>query len=193
LNRRWLDALVKGDRNEGDAPTAWRRWIKSGTYVPLVSPRTRDFRTQADQAPETAEGRQIIQLVWRHFEDDPYRFEELAGRLWLMEARDVTYELTQRSVDGGRDATGELVIGPRGDPIRLDFALEAKCYEPLAHGVGVRDTSRLISRLRYRQFGVLVTTSFVNRQAYEELRQDKHPVVVMCARDIVGRPRSAWV
>ena len=34
-------------------------------------------------------------------------------------------------------------------------------------------------------FGVLVTTSYLDRQAYEELRADGHPVVVMAARDIV--------
>jgi hypothetical protein len=33
---------------------------------------------------------------------------------------------------------------------------------------GVREMSRLISRLRHRQFGVLVTTSYVDNQAYRE-------------------------
>ena len=64
------------------------------------------------------------------------------------------------------------------------FALEAKCYAA-DNGVGVRELSRLISRLRHRQFGVLVTTSYLAPQAYAELRQDDHPVVVISARDIV--------
>jgi hypothetical protein len=38
------------------------------------------------------------------------------------------------------------------------------------NSVGVRDTARLISRLRHREFGVFVTTSFLSKQAYEELR-----------------------
>lgn len=41
---------------------------------------------------------------------------------------------------------------------RADSALEAKCYD-LNTGVGVEAQSRLISRFRPRQFGVLVTTS----------------------------------
>jgi len=49
----------------------------------------------------------------------------------------------------------------------------------------VRETSRLISRLRHRQFGVFVTTSFVRKQAYEEIRADGHPVVILAGRDIV--------
>src|SRR4051794_37606920 len=90
---------------------------------------------------------------------------------------------TRRSADGGRDAYGQLLIGPEADRIRLSYSLEAKCYAPDT-GLGVKATSRLISRLRHRQFGVLVTTSFVNRQAYTELREDGHPVIVICGRDI---------
>jgi Restriction endonuclease len=86
------------------------------------------------------------------------------------------YSLTAPSRDGGRDAYGYYKLGSEADPIRLDFALEAKCYGP-DNGVGVRELSRLISRLRHRQFGVLVTTSYLAPQAYEELRDDDHPVV----------------
>lgn len=44
--------------------------------------------------------------------------------------------------------------------------------------------SRLISRLRYRQFGVLVTTSYINTQAYKEIIEDGHPVLIINAADI---------
>ena len=75
------------------------------------------------------------------------------------------------------------LLGPRHDPVAVEFALEAKCYGP-GNSVGVRETSRLISRLRYRQFGVLVTTSYVHSQAYQEIREDGHPVVILAGRDI---------
>jgi ABC-type lipopolysaccharide export system ATPase subunit len=82
---------------------------------------------------------------------------------------------------------GRLRIGgttTQSDGIHADFALEAKAYG-LANGVGVSDLSRLISRLKHRQFGVLVTTSYLAQQAYIELREDRHPVVVMSGGDIV--------
>lgn len=41
--------------------------------------------------------------------------------------------------------------------------------------LGVKEVSRLISRIRHRQFGVLVTTSIVARQAHQEVREDRHP------------------
>jgi len=50
--------------------------------------------------------------------------------------------------------------------------------------VGVKDVARLISRIRNRQFGALVTTSVVARQAYQEVRADDHPIVIISGRDI---------
>jgi hypothetical protein len=53
-----------------------------------------------------------------------------------------------------------------------------------ANTIGVRETSRLISRLRHRQFGILLTTSLISKQAYEEIREDGHPIILICGRDI---------
>ena len=44
--------------------------------------------------------------------------------------------------------------------------------------------SRLISRIRYRQFGIMVTTSYVHKQAYEEVIEDQHPILIISASDI---------
>ena len=93
-------------------------------------------------------------------------------------------DVTRPWRDGGRDAVGSYHLGPAGDPLVVEFALEAKCYGA-KNSVGVRELSRLISRLRFRQFGVFVTTSHFNDQVYREVRQDQHPVVLVCARDIV--------
>src|SRR4029079_5444702 len=91
---------------------------------------------------------------------------------------------TRPSRDGGRDAVGKLRVGSGPSGILVDFALEAKCYSP-PQAVGVRDMSRLISRLRHRQFGVIVTTTCVDLQAYKEIKEDQHPIVIIAAADIV--------
>jgi hypothetical protein len=93
-------------------------------------------------------------------------------------------DVTRPSRDGGRDAIGQLRVGSGPSGILVDFALEAKCYTPPA-AVGVKDMSRLISRLRHRQFGVIVTTSCVDLQAYKEIKEDRHPILVIAAKDIV--------
>ena len=81
------------------------------------------------------------------------------------------------------------VLGLEASGILVDFALEAKCYN-LSKGVGVREMSRLISRLRHRQFGILVTTSYVNIQAYREIKEDQHPIIVISGVDIVTLLRN---
>lgn len=111
----------------------------------------------------------------------------------MIEPRVFDIEITRKSVDGGRDATGRLRIGGdegQSDGIFGEFALEAKAYSE-SNSLGVKETSRLISRLRHRQFGVIVTTSFVGTQAYKELREDKHPVVIIAAIDIARILRGA--
>jgi len=96
----------------------------------------------------------------------------------------MTCDLTRPWRDGGRDATGEFHIGQGQSAVEVAFALEAKCYASDS-SIGVKELSRLISRLRYRQFGILVTTSFLGTQAYNELKDDDHPVVIISGGDIV--------
>ena len=98
--------------------------------------------------------------------------------------------MTRAVADGGRDAIGVYRIGNANINITTEFSLEAKCYE-LKNGVGVKETSRLISRIRHRQFGVLVTTSYVSKQAYEEIIEDQHPIIIISAIDIVNILKEA--
>lgn len=60
----------------------------------------------------------------------------------------------------------------------------------LLEGVGVKPLARLISRLRHRQFGILVTTSYLDLQAYQELVADTHPVIVISAADIAQQLKA---
>ena len=61
---------------------------------------------------------------------------------------------------------------------------------PTGKSVGVKELSRLLSRLRHRQFGILITTSYLASQAYTELKEDKHPVVIISGIDIVDTLKS---
>jgi hypothetical protein len=103
----------------------------------------------------------------------------------MMDQRVGDYELTRPWRDGGRDATGKYLIGLPSNAITVDFALEAKCRQ-FTSGSGVRETARLISRLRHRQFGWFVTTSYVATQAYKEIIEDGHPVVIISGVDIAN-------
>jgi hypothetical protein len=134
--------------------------------------------------------RELLGVVYDHFKDAPVAFEAFAARIFQMhDQRVIIDEITRASVDGGRDAIGRYLLGLSDDPVYAEFSLEAKCYRPALNGeaantVGVREVSRLISRIRHRQFGVLVTTSVVGRQAYEEVRGDRHPIIFLSGKDI---------
>jgi hypothetical protein len=182
--REWIAELIDGNRLGPHCPGAFRAWVEQGKYSPLEAPRTIDFRSVAEQMPTKAD-QEMVQAVIDYFSDDPHGFEACAMEMWKMLARDSVTSITatRRSADGGRDAYGLYSIGPAGDRIHLDFSLEAKRYA-LGNGAGVRDVARLISRLKHRHFGVFVTTSHVGPQAYRELREDQHPVVVISGRDI---------
>ena len=190
ITRAWLHDLRRGDAVTKHAPGVWVEWIRTGRYRPLVSENTRAVRIEEEQLPDTPGKEAILETVWEYFRKKPREFEFFASRLFRMQdQRTIIDEITRASVDGGRDAVGRYRLGLTDDPIYVEFSLEAKCYQPPLNGqkpnrVGVKDISRLISRLRHRQFGVLVTTSVIGRQAYEEVRNDRHPVIFFCGKDI---------
>lgn len=190
VSRTWLEDLGAGQADSPNAPAAWKAWLATGRRKALRAPNTTVVRELSDQVPDTAERNSILEAVWKHFKDDPISFEPFAARLYQMfDPRLTIEEITRGVVDGGRDAVGRLHIGLPKDPVSAEFSLEAKCYRPALNGntantVGVKEISRLISRIRNRQFGVLVTTSAVARQAYQEVREDGHPIVFLSGRDI---------
>jgi hypothetical protein len=193
VSRTWIAELATGEPRGSSAPLPWLEWLDGGVYRPLVAQRTTTIRSRQQQEPGTAAGQAILQAIHDHFRSRPHDFELCADRIWRMIAPNVTAsDLTRPSRDGGRDSIGLYSLGPAADPIRIDFALEAKCYQP-GNAVGVREMSRLISRLRHRQFGVMVTTSHVHQQAYQEVRDDQHPIAIVAGRDIVEALKATGI
>lgn len=128
----------------------------------------------------------LLGAVHDYFAPAPHHFEHFAAEIWLRSDTNVeSVDVTRPSRDGGIDAVGNYLVGPRTDPIRISFALEAKCLQPGGAGVSVRMVSRLISRLKHRDFGVLVTTAHIGSQPYQEVRDDMHPVVFLTGADII--------
>lgn len=190
VSRAWISDVLAGQPLSGNCPDPWRLWVTGRHYQALTSTRI-EYRSPGEQQPADQAGRQILELLHAHFADRPTDFEHFAAHLWQMADGHVgSYEVTRATADGGRDAIGEFLIGPSTDPVRVTFALEAKLFAPTGGGVGVKEVSRLISRLRHRQFGVLVTTAHVAPQAYKEIRADQHPIVIIAGVDIVDLLRA---
>ena len=199
LNRAWLSDILSGNNSHDHPPLVWREWNESGQYQALTSNPTTIIRSDSEQLPDTPLKRQILAAIWQHFNSDNETekkrraliFEQFSARLFQMhDQRVIVDEITRGAVDGGRDAFGRYLLGLDDDPVYAEFSLEAKCYRPgidgmTANTIGVKETARLISRIRHREFGILVTTSVVARQAYEEVRSDRHPIIFICGKDIV--------
>ena len=185
LPRRWLNALQYNRSWEADAPAAWIEWRQSGRRRPLKAVRSLEILTKEEQLPS---GSDVVFLdaILERYSANPHAFEKCAAeivRLFLGDSI-VSIDLTRPFRDGGRDAIGKFLIGRRTSSVLVDFSMEAKCYNP-SNSVGVKELSRLISRLRHRQFGVLVTTSWVNAQSYKEIKEDGHPIVIISGGDII--------
>ncbi|MGW3127647.1 restriction endonuclease [Streptomyces sp. NPDC001123] len=186
VSRAWVEHLLSGGNPlEGGCPPAWSSWVRGRAYAPLLAPSTTVIRSKADQLPDDQEGQAILDTIRAYFQGREHDFEACAVAVWrLMAPRTGACDLTRPSRDGGRDAVGQYILGPAAATIAIDFALEAKCYSA-TNSVGVREVSRLISRLRHRNFGVLVTTSYFHKQVQEEVHEDGHPIALVCGRDMV--------
>lgn len=196
IKREWIEGLYNNDADADKyMPKAWRTFLKKGLdgIKVLAAPAADPWPGANAQLPSDKEGKAILRAIQERFgEKDPVGFEKLSAVLMLlMDSNYRNVYLTRPKKDGGRDAIAEYVIKTPGDELVVECAMEAKCYDPDSkHGVGVRETSRLISRIRNRQFGVLITTSYINKQAYKEVKEDGHPILFITGKDIVDLLRE---
>lgn len=185
ISRHWISEIANSNILSSNCPRAWRSWVEQGIFEPLQAQPTISYRTRSEQLPQSEIGNQIITTIHNYFSDNPYLFEHCAAKIVkLMDKNIINIDVTRPWRDGGRDAVGFYRIGTADDNIKVEFALEAKCFR-LGSGCSIKHTSRLISRLRYRQFGIFVTTSYLGLQPYKEIREDDHPIIVISGIDIV--------
>lgn len=187
ISKEWLRQLI--DDHDGSinlAPAVWRKFIDQGRHAikPLVALTRSTVPSKNDQLPNNKDDQEIIQTIRDYYSDNPFGFETCATKLvQMMDASFHEFDLTRPWRDGGRDAVGKYRIGNNHNPLYIDCALEAKCYGA-DNSVGVKQVSRLTSRIKHREFGVLVTTSFISQQAYKEIIDDGHPLLIVSASDI---------
>lgn len=199
ISREWLHALIYDhDSSLDKAPESWKSFVRQGRngIIPLTAKRLLSIPTKYDQLQSDNEGLLCLNAIRSHYKENPYGFEYCAKEIIeKMDDRFHSFTLTRPWRDGGRDATGFYTImgdSHKNFPLKIDCALEAKCYD-VTHGVGVRQMSRLISRIRHRQFGIMVTSSYVDRQAYQEVIEDGHPILIITASDIAATLRKSSI
>ena len=192
IPRKWIEALIYDHENNLQyAPDVWKKFIKEGRngIQALKAPKIFRIPSRYEQLQSDEEGNKCLAFIRNYYSAFPQAFEACATDIVSkMDTNFVDFSLTRPWRDGGRDAVGHYVISAGGKanyPLKIDCALEAKCYSE-NHAVGVREMSRLISRIRYRQFGIMVTTSSIDAQAYSEVVEDGHPILLVTASDIAS-------
>ena len=189
INLAWLNDIEAGKAFDSNyAPKAWKSYIEKSTYVPLIARQEKFKRTKEEQLPSESNKLQMLKLLQNFFiaKDRGYSFEQFAAYITeCMDEAIVDIEVTRPFKDGGFDAVGRYKIFKNVEnSVFVEFYLQAKCYN-VNNAVTVKDTSRLISRIKSRQFGIMITTSYVADQAYKEILEDGHPIVIITGKDIV--------
>lgn len=188
INLAWLNDIEEGKAYESNfAPKEWRRYINNKTYSPLVARTEKFCRSKEDQLPNEPAKKRILETLHKYFieKDRGYSFEKFAAHIIsCMDESIVDIDVTRPFKDGGFDAVGRYKLFKNVEnSVYVEFYVQAKCYSP-STCVGVADTARLIARLKERQFGIMITTSYVASQAYNEILEDGHPIVIINGKNI---------
>ena len=166
----------------------WRRYIRLKKYVALITKQEKYRKTKEEQLPSNSVKREMLCVLQKYFvkKDRGYSFEKFAAEIIsYMDNAIIDVEVTRPYKDGGFDAEGRYRIFKQAEnSIAVDFYMQAKCYG-INTCVGVADTARLISRIKNRQFGIMITTSYIAEQAYKEILDDRHPIVLINGNDII--------
>ena len=191
INLAWINDIEKGNAfGSKFAPYEWKKYIENKNYSPLFAKSEKFVKSKEEQLPDNKQKLEMLKQIQSYFidKDRGYSFEKFAAELiQYMDSSIIDVNVTRPYRDGGFDAEGRYKIFSNVENIvYVDFFLQAKCYNPETTSIGVKDTARLISRIKNRQFGILFTTSYIATQAYQEILEDGHPVVIVNGKNIIN-------
>ncbi len=183
VKHSWLEEIVAGVAPAAatGCPPSFSLWVKSGKYKALKAEQKVIPRPKAEQLPKTKREWEVLKAV---LSLNNRQFEHAAKSLIeMMDARYRDAKVTREVRDGGRDVLAVYLVGHDDHSIALDVCAEAKRWDPDS-SIGVKPMMRLISRLKHRDFGIFLTTSYFEKQVQQELIADGHPVVLVAGGDI---------
>ena len=184
VSHAWLQDLVDDvePADSANCPDAWSLWVKSGTYASLRCVRQQSPRSREEQMPSTADETAVLDRVFNELTPREFEFF-VAGLLPILDERFIELRVTSAVRDGGRDIIARYRVGHQFQQVQLKAYVEAKRWRPNS-AVGVKPMMRLLARLKHRDLGVFVTTSFFEQQVQRELVEDNHPVLLVSGGDI---------
>lgn len=190
INLAWLTDIENGNAYGSIySPIEWKRYIENKNYNALLARTEKFIKSKEEQLPSEPLKVEMLNIIHNYFisKDRGYSFEKFAVDLTqYMDSSITDIDVTRPFKDGGFDGVGRYrIFSNVENVVYVDFYVQAKCYDPFNNSIKVSDTSRLISRIKDRQFGILFTTSYISHQAYQEILDDGHPIVFINGKNII--------
>ena len=196
LDWRWIDDRRNKELSDEDclryAPEAWRNWINIGgesvkkNQLKIKAYKTISEEQQRDLQPQNK--KIINDLLNIHYPDptkDGIRFEALASFITTLYFDDKNYYrgwITIGSGDRGVDFVGRLDIGHDSFSNTSIIVLgQSKRYK---NSISGERLTRVASRMTRGYIGVVVTLDVFTKQAQEEIKDDKLPIILINGKKV---------
>lgn len=193
---RWIDDRRNNSLSDEDclkfAPESWKNWIENGPEsVKKNQLRIKAYKTisEDEQRDLQPQNKKIINdLLNIHYPDptkDGIRFEAMASFITTLYFGDKNYYrgwITVGSGDRGVDFVGRLDIGHDSFSNTSIIVLgQSKRYK---NSISGERLTRVASRMTRGYIGVVVTLDAFTKQAQEEIKDDKLPIILINGKKV---------
>lgn len=196
FNWDWIDDRRNKNISDEDslknAPKNWIKWVNVGSeVVSKIQLKINSYRliSESEQRDLLPNNKKIIDdLLNIHYPDpiiDGIRFEALASFITTLYFSDKNYYrgwITVGSGDRGVDFVGRLDIGHDSFSNTSIIVLgQSKRYK---NSISGERLTRVASRMTRGYIGVVVTLDVFTRQAQEEIKDDKLPIILINGKKV---------
>jgi hypothetical protein len=196
FNWDWIDDRRNKNISDEDslknAPKNWIKWVEEGSeIVSKIQLKIKSYRliSESEQRDLLPSNKKIIDdLLNTHYPDpinDGIRFEALASFITTLYFSDKNYYrgwITVGSGDRGVDFVGRLDIGHDSFSNTSIIVLgQSKRYK---NSISGERLTRVASRMTRGYIGVVVTLDVFTRQAQEEIKDDKLPIILINGKKV---------
>jgi len=192
---RWIDD--RRDSSLSDeiairhAPSTWKKWVKYGSEViEEIRLKLKSYRviSESEQRDYSLKCQSIIdELLQKYYPDavkDGVRFEAMASFVTKLFFKDKNYFrgwVTPGTADRGVDFVGRLDIGHGMSSTSIIVLGQSKRYK---NSISGERLTRVASRMTRGYIGVVVTLDTFTRQAQEEIKDDRLPIILINGKKV---------
>jgi hypothetical protein len=193
---RWIDnrrnISLTHEESLEFAPKSWKDWVKFGSdSISRNKLKIKAYKTISESEQRTLDyqNQKIInELLNKHYPDptkDGIRFEAMASFITELYFADKNYNrgwITVGSGDRGVDFVGRLDIGHDSFSNTSIIVLgQSKRYK---NSISGERLTRVASRMTRGYIGVVITLDTFTKQAQEEIRDDKLPIILINGKKV---------